>query len=227
MWSITCFLIQSARSSRTAAQVANPSPLGKHLYGSRCPASVMPGIETWSRPFETERDRLSSLGLRPVPRRLLYLPGLAGHRGLGRAFDIAAALIEPEWRVAVGHQRHINQQPVAPPIDSECQIKKAGRVTRREQQRDSRDQHSRADQAGGGIGDGAAVLHACGHDIAGADKRTDEDVLRDGEQPLNQRQPTIQLLRVFQVQPGGVVGDIGQSERRIPVSTERRIAVKS
>jgi hypothetical protein len=59
--------------------------------------------------FETQLDRLSSLGLRPVPRRLLYLPGLAGRRGLRRALHIDAALIEPERRVAVGHQRHINQ----------------------------------------------------------------------------------------------------------------------
>src|SRR5512133_2051218 len=59
--------------------------------------------------FGTQLYRLCSLGLRPVPRRLLYLPGLAGRRGFGRALDIDAALIEPEWRVAVGHQRHINQ----------------------------------------------------------------------------------------------------------------------
>ena len=86
---------------------------------------------------------------------------------------------------------------------------------------------ARADQAGGGIGNGTAVLHACGHDITGADKRADEDVLREGEQPLDQRQPTIQLLRVLEVQPCRVVGDIGESERRIPVGTQRRIAVKA
>jgi len=40
-------------------------------------------------------NRLFSLCLRPVARRLFYLPGLAGRRGLGRAFDIGAALIEP------------------------------------------------------------------------------------------------------------------------------------
>jgi hypothetical protein len=69
-------------------------------------------------------NRLFSLCLRPVARRLFYLPGLAGRRGLGRAFDIGAALIEPERRVSVCHQRYIDQQPVAPPIDSKCQVKK-------------------------------------------------------------------------------------------------------
>jgi hypothetical protein len=179
----------------------------------------MSDIETWSRPFETQLDRLSSLGLRPVPRRLLYLPGLAGGSGLWRPLDIAAALIEPEWRVAVGHQRHINQQPVAPPIDSKGQIKKARGITGREQHGDSRDQHSCADQAGSRIGNGAAILHAGGHDITGADKRADKNVLRKGEQPLHQRQPTIQLLRILKVQPCRVVGNISESERRIPVGT--------
>jgi hypothetical protein len=37
--------------------------------------------------FETQLDRLSSLGLRPIPRGLLYLPCVAGRRGLGRALD--------------------------------------------------------------------------------------------------------------------------------------------
>ena len=58
---------------------------------------------------ETQLDRLSSLGLRPVPRRLLCLPGLAGRRGLGRALDVVTALIEPERWVAVCHQGHIYQ----------------------------------------------------------------------------------------------------------------------
>ena len=75
---------------------------------------------------------------------------------MGRALDIDAALIEPERRIPV--------------------------ITRREQQRDSRDQHTRANQAGGGIGNGTTVLHACRHDITGADKRADQDVLREGEQ---------------------------------------------
>ena len=51
--------------------------------------------------------------------------------------------------------------------------------------------------------------------------------MREGEQPLDQRQPPIQLLRVLKVQPRRVVGDIGESERRIPVGTQRRIAGKA
>jgi hypothetical protein len=127
------------------------------------------------------------------------LAGHTGLRGLRRTLKVDAPLVEPEWRVPVGHQRHINQQPVAPPIDSEREIKKARRITRRKQQRDGRDQHTCADQAGSGIADGAAVLHACGHDITGADKRADDEILREGEQPLDQRQPTIQLLRILKV----------------------------
>jgi len=91
----------------------------------------------------TSEKRLSSLGLRHVPRWLLYLPGLAGHRGLGRAFDIDAALIEPERWIPVCHQGHINQQPVAPPIDSNRKIKKARGITGREQHGESCDQHTR------------------------------------------------------------------------------------
>jgi hypothetical protein len=49
--------------------------------------------------------------------------GHTGLSGLRRALGVDAALVEPEWRVPVGHQRHINQQPVAPPIDSKCQVK--------------------------------------------------------------------------------------------------------
>ena len=73
----------------------------------------------------------------------------------------------------------------------------------------------------------AIFLHAYGHDITGADKRADEDVLRDGEQSLDQRQPTIQPLWVLELQPRRVVRDIGESERRVPVSTQRRVAVKA
>jgi hypothetical protein len=166
------------------------------------------------------------VGYRLRPRALLGVR-LAGRRGLWWALDIDAALIEPEWRVAISHQRHINQQPVAPPIDSKCQVKKARRITRREQQRDGRDQHTRADQARRGIANRTAVLHACRHDITGADKRADDEILREGEQPLDQRQPTIQLLRVLKVQPRRVVGDIGESERWIPVGSQGRITVKS
>jgi hypothetical protein len=64
--------------------------------------------------------------------RTALLAGLGGLRRLRRTLDVETALIEPERRVPVGHQRHINQQPVAPPIDSNCQIKKARRITRRE-----------------------------------------------------------------------------------------------
>jgi hypothetical protein len=54
----------------------------------------------------------------------LLMAGLHYRRGLLRSLGVDTALIEPERRVPVGHQRHINQQPVAPPIDSNCQIKK-------------------------------------------------------------------------------------------------------
>ena len=80
-----------------------------------------------------------------------------------------------------------------------------------------------ADQAGSGIANDAIFLHAYGDDITGADKRPDKDVLRYGEQPFHERQPTIQLLRVLEVQPRRVIRDIGESERRVPVSTQRRV----
>ena len=76
-------------------------------------------------------------------------PGQAGMAGTGRSST-------PHKPAAV-----------APPIDSKYQIKKARRITRRKQHRDSRDQHTRADQAGSGIADRTAVLHACGHHITG------------------------------------------------------------
>ena len=57
--------------------------------------------------------------------RLALLAGLHCRRGLLRAVGVDTSLVEPERRVPVGHQRHINQQPVAPPIDSKCQVKKA------------------------------------------------------------------------------------------------------
>jgi hypothetical protein len=59
-----------------------------------------------------------------------------------------------------------------------------------------------------------AVLHGCGDDIAGADERADEDVLREREQPFDQRQPAIQLLRILEIQPRRVVRDIGEGEWR-------------
>jgi hypothetical protein len=61
-------------------------------------------------------------------------------RGLRRTLKVDAALIEPKRRVPVGHQRHINQQPVAHRSIPKCQIEKARRITRRNQ----------ADQAGSG-----------------------------------------------------------------------------
>ena len=127
---------------------------------------------------------MMSLGLRGCGGRLLAR--LAGLRRLRRTLDVDAALVEPERRVAVGHQRYINQQPVAPPIDSNCKIKKARGITGREQHGDSRDRHAGTDQAGSGIADHAIFLHAYGDDITGADKRPDEDVLREGEQPFHQ-----------------------------------------
>jgi hypothetical protein len=66
--------------------------------------------------FGAQLDRLSSLGLRPVPRRVFYLPGVAG-RGLGRPLDIAAALIEPERRVAVGQRITVQEAVVNGPRD--------------------------------------------------------------------------------------------------------------
>ena len=51
------------------------------------------------------------------PGRAALLAGLHCRRGLLRTLGVDTALVEPERRVAVGHQRHINQQPVAPSID--------------------------------------------------------------------------------------------------------------
>jgi hypothetical protein len=116
----------------------------------------------------------------------------AGRRGFGRVLDIEAALIEPKRWVAVGHQHHT--PATGSPTDRfQVPSQKARRITLREQRFDSRDQHTCADRAGGGIADGTAVLHSGGHDITGADKRTDDEILREREQPLDQPQPTIQL----------------------------------
>src|SRR5215211_3950648 len=143
--------------------------------------------------------------------------GLADRNGLHWTLGVLTTLVEPEGRVPVGHQGDIHQQPIAPPVDSDHQVIEARGVTRGEQHRDGRDQHTRANQAWGGIGNGATLLHARRHDITRPEECADQEILREGEQPLDQREPTVELLRVVDLQPRRVVRDIGQSERGVAV----------
>jgi hypothetical protein len=64
------------------------------------------------------------------------------------------------------------------------------------------------------MGKAAIDVHARRCGITRADERAGEEVLRDGEQPLDQRQPSVELLRVVNLQPLRVVRNIGKVNGR-------------
>src|SRR4051794_23506763 len=74
-------------------------------------------------------------------------PGWPGHGAGRRGHRLVAALIEPERRVAVGHQRHVGDDPEHPPVQPEDEGEEAGRVPRGEQQRHGREEHEQGDQS--------------------------------------------------------------------------------
>jgi hypothetical protein len=81
-----------------------------------------------------------------TPLRNALLAGLAVLSGIRRTVDVDTALVEPERRVTVSHQRHINQQPVAPTDSFQPQNQRGQGDMGREQHGDRSDQHTGADQ---------------------------------------------------------------------------------
>ena len=64
------------------------------------------------------------------------------------------------------------------------------------------------------------------HGACAADEEPDDEVVRDGQQPgLDQGQAAGEVLGVGDVEPGRVVGDVGEGERRVAVGAQGVVAV--
>ena len=69
-------------------------------------------------------------------------------------------------------------------------------------------------------------LDAPHHGACAADEEPDDEVVRDGQQPgLDQGQAAGEVLGVGDVEPGRVVGDVGEGERRVAVGAQGVVAV--
>ena len=146
----------------------------------------------------------------------------------GDRAGVGAALVEPEGRIAVGHQPGVGGDPERPPVHAEDEVVEGDGVAAGEQQHDRGDQHEQADQAAGA----PAVVPAVVRPAAGAqpqpaaDEDRQDEVVRDGQQPpLHQHQATGQPFGVGHVQVRRVVRHLGQGERRVAVGAQGAVAV--
>ena len=69
-------------------------------------------------------------------------------RGRFGLLGLVAALVEPERRVLVGHQRRVRDDAEHPAVHAEHEVEDAARVARGEEQRDAGEEHEQLDQAG-------------------------------------------------------------------------------
>ena len=167
---------------------------------------------------------------RPPPPRLLRLAlgrgrrlGLDGLRA--RAVGLVAALIQAERRVSVGHQADVHRHARDPAVQPEDEREDAGRVPVGEEEREAGDHHEQPDEPGV---EARAPLVGVRRDVRTAAEQDPEDeVVGDREEPpLDEHEAARQLLRVLDREPRGVVRDVVQRERRVPVGAEGAVRVE-
>ena len=73
-----------------------------------------------------------------------------GRNDLGQAGRLACGvvptLVEPEGRVPIRHQPGVRDHPRDPAVEPEHEVEDAGRIARREQERDAGEEHEDADE---------------------------------------------------------------------------------
>ena len=128
--------------------------------------------------------------------------------------------------IAIGHQEGVGGDAEDPAVHAEHEVVDRLRVTGGEQQDHGRDQHHQPDQAP--EGEEGPLVAAAPHGPAGAGEDRDDEVVRDGQQPpLDERQSSRELLRVFDLEAGRVVRDVLERERGVPVGAEGAVGVEA
>ena len=152
----------------------------------------------------------------------------ASRRHRHRSSRVVPALVEPEWRVGVGHEARIRDDPRHPPIEAEHEVEETARIPRHEQERYSGEEHERPDQtAAVPPMPPAPVLSSAGSGASTAEEDSEQDVVRDREQPpLHEHEPARESLRVSDVESGRVVGRLVERERRVAVGAQRAVRVE-
>ena len=147
----------------------------------------------------------------------------AGSNSRGSGATSVCSLVEPERRVAVGHQPGVGGDPEHPPVEAEHEVEDPPRVTRREQQGHRRDEDEHRDQARSP----SSCRPTTGSSSLPPSEDRHHDVLRDGEQPpLDEDEPSRQPLRVVDLELRRVVRDLVQRERRVAVRAQRAVGVE-
>src|SRR5215213_979498 len=214
-------LLDSAKGSWTQGIWATQVPMAAP-FTKKTPVVAQRGLRC--------RGARDSPGTVPPPRRAAAPRSGGGHqvvrRGGGRGRRLGAAHVEAERRVGVGHQRHVGADPVHPAVEAHHEVEQARYVAPGEEQRDANDEHEQADQAA--VRPRHALVRPRPRAPAAAGEDRDDDEVRDGEQPpLHEHEPARERLRVGDLQPGRVVRDVGERERRVAVGPERLVGVEA
>ena len=176
------------------------------------------------------RRSTASVGFAARRRRLRRERWSSDGRGSSAtaAAVVRAALVEPERRILVAHEEHVGGDARNPAVEPEHEVEDPARVARREEQRDTGEEHEDSDQAGlvarrprrGRTARDGRVAPA-------AEEDPDDDVLRDREEPpLHEHEPARQPLRVRDVEPRRVVRHVVERERRVAIGAERGVRVE-
>ena len=133
---------------------------------------------------------------------------------------LGAALVEPERRVDVGHQREVGEHPEHPSVEPDQQIEEPAGVAADHGEVGGDHEDQQADQPSADRGQVRARVRV----EVGADHDPDDEQVGQDEEPLDEDQPAGELLRVGDRERRRVRRR-SEGERRVAVGAEREVAV--
>ena len=144
----------------------------------------------------------------------------------GRDPRVGAALVEPEGRIRVRHQRRVAEHAERPAVEADDEVEQAARVAPGEEEREAGDEDEETDEAAAPAP--RPVLAPPHQPAAATDDHADDEVLRDREQPpLDEHEPPRERAGVLDRKARRVVGDVVECEWRIAVGAERSERVEA
>src|SRR6266702_423164 len=113
-----------------------------------------------------------------------------------------------------------------PAVHAEHELVEGLRVAAGEEQHDAGEEDEQADEASGAPH--PIVTEACPRRPVAAGKDRDDEVVRQGEQPpLDEHEPAGERLRIVDLEPRRVVGDVLETEGRVLIGAKCAVAVEA
>ena len=147
-------------------------------------------------PLRLDQGEQESAGAADSP----LLPALAGERWeqrrIGSSSRFLFALIEAQRRVPVRHEPCVRHHPRHPAVEPEREVEDSARIPGGEEQHHTREQDEHADEPETGAPRPVVGMRGRGGPTP-TDEDSDDDIVRDGEQPpLHEHEAARQLVGV-------------------------------